>query len=440
MGKIFMKRNVKRVITLVLAASILTACGQQAEKKADVVEIESKTDTRFWDYPKAHTYDRTLAQGVNNFAYDMSEQLAEGGGNYFFSPYSICVALSVLDNGAQGETKSQIEQLLGITDLTEWNMQMGRFIEAKQSKKALLTSANSIWIDGQSELSDQLYESYLPLVKNYYHTSMYQADFEKNAAKVKEQMDQWVSENTDGLIESCEAAPDADTVLTLMNAVYFYGEWKWPFKDGTYEQTFYGTERESEVDVMYQHYLGLHYYVSDGLRGISLPYGNGDRVMTILIASKTGKEDISKDLEQTAADIFGAMSTEEKNDFLDKLLTGEKKHIQTVGLPKFEMEYSVTQMGSLLQEMGMEDAFDERQAEFPGIGEIYVSEVAHKAKIEVNELGSRAAATTEMLGEATDESEEEIIYFIVKQPFLFMIQDTETGMILFMGQVNNLNE
>lgn len=440
MRKIIMKYNLKRVIALVLAASILTACGQRAEKKADVMEIESKEDIRLGDYPKAHTYDRTLAQGVNNFAYDMSEYLAEGGENYFFSPYSICVALSVLDNGAQGETKSQIEQLLGITDLTEWNMQMGRFIEAKQSKKALLTGANSIWVDGQFELSDQLYKSYLPLVKNYYHASMYQADFEKNAAKVKEQMDQWVSENTDGLIESCEAAPDADTVLTLMNAVYFYGEWKWPFEAGINKWMFYGTEEENEVDVMFLSDCWLHYYVSDGLEAISLPYGNGSRVMNILIPVESGK-DQPKDFEQTAAGIFGAMSTEEKNNFLDKLLTGEEKWISGIRLPKFSMEYSVPQMDSLLQEMGMKNAFNDRLADFPGIGEIYVSEVAHKAKIEVNELGSRAAAVTEDASEAaSDEPEREIIHFIVDQPFLFMIQDTETGMILFMGQVNNLTE
>lgn len=438
MRKILRKRNYKRIMTLVLTAFILTACGQQEEKE-ETIRIQSKADVSLLDYPGASSFDRTLTQGINNFAYSMSGQLAESGENYFFSPYSICVSLSVLDNAAQGETKSQIEQMLGISDLMDWNMQMELFMETGQSKKALLTSANSIWIDQRFELSEELYENYLPLVENYYRASMYQADFEKDSAEVKKQMDQWVSENTDGMINSCGEDLDADTALALMNAVYFYGEWKWPFEAGTNKWVFYGTEEENEVDVMFLGDCWMHYYVSDGLRAISLPYGNGSRVMNILIPVGNG-EDQPKNFEQTAAGIFGAMSTEEKNDFLDNLLTGEEKWITTIRLPKFSMEYRVLQMSSLLQKMGMKNAFNERLADFPGIGEIYVTDVTHKAKIEVDELGSRAAAVTEDASApaSEDEPEIEIIRFIVDQPFLFMIQDTETGIILFMGQVNNL--
>ena len=311
-------------------------------------------------------------------------------------------------------------------------------MEMGQSKKALLTSANSIWIDQRFELSEELYENYLPLVENYYRASMYQADFAKDSAEVKKQLDQWVSENTDGMIESYGQEPDADTVLALMNAVYFYGEWKWPFHAGAKQWIFYGTEEENEVDVMFLSDCWMHYYVSDGLRAISLPYGNENRVMNILIPVGNG-EDRPKEFEQTAAGIFGAMSTEQKNSFLDNLLTGEKKWITTIRLPKFSMEYRVPQMSSLLQEMGMENAFNERLADFPGFGEIYVTDVAHKAKIEVDELGSRAAAVADSSASTAEEEPEiEIIHFIVDQPFLFMIQDTETGIILFMGQVNNL--
>lgn len=438
MRKILRKRNFKGILTLVLIAFILTACGQP-EGKEETIRLQSKTDIRLLDYPGASSYDRTLTQGINNFAYGMSAQLAESGENYFFSPYSICVSLSVIDNAAQGETKSQMEQMLGISNLMDWNMQMELFMETGQSKKALLTSANSIWIDQRFELSEELYENYLPLVENYYRASMYQADFAKDSTEVKKQMDQWVSENTDGMIESCGQEPDADTALALMNAVYFYGEWKRPFHAGTKQWIFYGTEEENEVDVMFLGDCWMHYYVSDGLEAISLPYGNGSRVMNILIPVGNG-EDQPKDYEQTAAGIFGAMSTEEKNSFLDNLLTGEKKWITTIRLPKFSMEYRVPQMSSLLQEMGMENAFNDRLADFPGIGEIYVTDVSHKAKIEVDELGSRAAAVTEEASAlaAEEEPEIEIIHFIVDQPFLFMIQDTETGIILFMGQVNNL--
>ncbi len=438
MRKMLRKRNFKRIMALILTAFILTACGQKAGEESNI-RIQSKADVRLLDYPGASSYDQTLTQGINNFAYNMSAHLAESGENYFFSPYSICASLSVLDNAAQGETKSQIEQMLGISNLMDWNMQMELFMETGQSKKAMLTSANSIWVDKKFDLSEELYENYLPLVENYYRASMYQADFAKDSAELKKQMDQWVTENTAGMINSCGQEPDTNTALALINAVYFYGEWKRPFHAGTKQWMFYGTEEENEVDVMFLSDCGMHYYVSDGLRAISLPYGNGSKVMNILIPVGNGK-DQPKDFEQTAAGIFGAMSTEEKNSFLDNLLTGEKKWITTIRLPKFSMEYRVPQMSSLLQRMGMENAFNDRLADFQGIGEVYVTDVMHKAKIEVDELGSRAAAVTEdaWAVASEDEPEIEIIRFIVDQPFLFMIQDTETGIILFMGQVNNL--
>ncbi|MCM1126024.1 MAG: hypothetical protein NC429_06080 [Lachnospiraceae bacterium] len=428
----------KRIIILVLAVFILMACGQQDEEK-QTIRIQSQADVRLPDYPGAGSYDRTLTQGINYFAYEMSTHLAESGENYFFSPYSICVSLSILDNAAQGETKSQMEQMLGISDLMDWNMQMEFFREMGQSKEAMLTSADSIWVDQKLELSEELRENYLPLVENYYNAAVYQADFTNASPEVKKQMDQWVSENTNGMIKSCGEEPDANTALALINAVYFYGEWKSPFDAAVNKWMFYGTEGENEVDVMYLYDCWLHYYVSDGLRAVSLPYGNGSRVMNILIPADDG-ENQPKDSNQTAADIFGAMSAEEKTSFLDNLLTGNGKLIQVVRLPKFSMEYCVPQMGSLLREMGMENAFHDRLADFPGIGEVSVTDIMHKAKIEVDELGSRAAAVTEDSSAAAseDEEEREIIRFIVDHPFLFMIQDTETGIILFMGQVNNL--
>ncbi|MBD5395414.1 MAG: serpin family protein [Lachnospiraceae bacterium] len=108
MRKILRKHSFKRIMALVLTTFILTACGQQ-EGKEETIRIQSKADVRLLDYPGASSFDQTLTQGINNFAYNMSAHLAESGENYFFSPYSICVALSVLDNAAQGETKSQME-------------------------------------------------------------------------------------------------------------------------------------------------------------------------------------------------------------------------------------------------------------------------------------------------------------------------------------------
>lgn len=141
-------------MTALLTGSLL-ACGNQGasgggqevvsegngmEKTGEVTRISSQTrdngdgtmTSGIAEYPVAEELDDTLMQGVNHLAYRMSEQLAVDGGNYFFSPYSISSALTLLDNAAEGKTKEQMEELLGISDLRNWNMQLSCYMEKEQ--------------------------------------------------------------------------------------------------------------------------------------------------------------------------------------------------------------------------------------------------------------------------------------------------------------------
>ena len=371
-------------------------------------------------------------QGINNFAYDMSGYLEAAGDNYFFSPYSLSMALTILDNASEGETKSQIESLFDIADIQDWNMQLSLYMNKEQTEQALITSANSLWIDKQYALSDRGYESYLPLVEFYYDAQIYNADFKNDPDGTKDIINQWVSENTNGMIKNFKQDVNKDICLSIINAVYFYGEWLWPFRaEATGQEPFYGKSGETTVDMMRNGAIYLSYYESNGIRGLSMPYGDGSKVMNILIPS----EDAGKPIEE----LFGNLSEDEKNQFLIKLMNSKTSYIQSIFLPKFSMDYSVDGLIDILKKMGMVNAFDWRLADFPGIGdEIYVVEASHVAKLEVDELGSRAAAVTEF---GTDAGSslimEELIEFIVNQPFIFFIQDKETGIILFMGKVND---
>lgn len=432
------------IAAAIMIAGAMTACAAAGEKEtSEAARISAQNRDNgdgtatsvIAEYPTANTDNHTLMQGINSFAYDMSGYLEVYSGNYFFSPYSLGMALTILDNATEGETKSQIESLFDIADIQDWNMQLSLYMNKEQQEQAFITSANSLWIDKQYTLSDRGYESYLPLVEFYYDAQIYQADFKNNPNGTKELINQWVSENTNGMIKNFKQDINPDIRLSIINAVYFYGEWLWPFREeATGQEPFYGKSGETTVDMMRNGAIHLSYYESGGIRGLNMPYGDGSVVMNILLPS----EDAGKPIEE----LFGNLSEDEKNQFLTKLMNSKTSYIQSIWLPKFSMDYSVDDLIDILKEMGMVNAFDWRLAEFPGIGdEIYVVDASHVAKLEVDEQGSRATAVTEFdtdTGSAFNM--EESIEFIVDQPFIFFIQDKETGVILFMGQVNDFED
>lgn len=436
-----MRSRICCITAAIMFAVSMTACAAAGDKETNEATRISAQNRDNGDgtatsiiaeYPTADTENHTLMQGINSFAYDMSGYLDTNSGNYFFSPYSLGTALTILDNAAEGETKSQIESLFDIEDIQDWNMQLSLYKNKEQSEQAFITSANSLWIDKQYTLSDRGYESYLPLVEFYYDAQIYNADFKNDPEETKDLINQWVLENTNGMIKNFKQDVDTETRLSIINAVYFYGEWSWPFMaEDTGKEPFYGKSWKTTVDMMRNSEMHLSYYESDGIRGLSLPYGDGSKVMNILLPT----EDAGQPIEE----LFGNLSEDEKNQFLTKLMNSEKSYIQRICLPKFSMDYSVDGLIDILKEMGMVNTFDGSLADFPGIGdEIYVVDASHVAKLEVDELGSRAAAVTEFA--TTDGCSpimEESIEFIVNQPFIFFIQDKETGIILFMGQVND---
>ena len=432
----------------VLLTGALAACGsrtgnqegQRMAENQEVVRISAKQQDNgdgtmtsvIAEYPTAEKLDRTLMQGVNHLAYDMAQQLTEAGGNYFFSPYSISSALTLLDNAAEGETKAQMEAVLGITDIENWNMQLAYYMDMAQPEEAKITSANSLWFDMQFTPSEQAYTQYLPLVEFYYDAQLYQADFQNAPGETADRINEWIEAETDGMICDYLSDVERDTVLALFNAVYFYGEWSAPFMaQMTTQEVFHGAQGDTTVDMMHQSELWLSYYEQGNLRGISLPYGDGSKVMNVLLpADGSGA---------TAAELFAALSEEEKNAFLQNVMNAESSWVEMLQLPKFSMNYKVGDFKDVLESLGMTDAFCAGVAQFPGIGDVYISGAGHMAVLEVDEMGSRAAALTEMMMKnCALVQEENAVRFMVDQPFLFFIQDKETGMILFMGQVNDL--
>lgn len=371
-----------------------------------------------------------LKNGINEFSMNMYSALPADK-NIFYSPYSIASALSMLDVGAGGTTKNELENALGITDLDEWNDEMKAYLSKDWSQNTFVNTANSVWMNKGTTWAANINSDFLTPAKDYYSGEIYEADFDGQADKVVQNVNNWVSDNTNKMIPEILKEIPGGTVMMLINAVYFEGKWDTPFtEDKTFQSSFYGTDKESVVDMM--HLYGEHFaYMDNGkIKGITLSY-DGDNVVMKVFMPTADDGDINK--------LFDKLSNEEKQKLIDSLDDASNVEIDTLQLPKFTDEQSIDGLDDILKNMGIQSAYSE-SADFSKIADgIAVSSVNHKAKVIVDENGTKAAAETDiMIKETAMMPSEETYNFIVDKPFVYVIEDQSTGMILFMGRVNSL--
>jgi serpin B len=398
------------------------------------------------DVTEVETIDKTYVTGLNTFAYGIFSELT-GEENVFIAPYSISLALSMLYNGADKETRTEMAKLLGydqLKDYTEdYNELANRYMNAnsKYLRKALQKSdpkveikiANSIWLAENAIFQDTIETALLAPVRNYYSSDIFRVDFADD--KTLDQVNQWVSDNTDAMIDPfLEKFQDKEALrLFLVNAIYFNGKWSNPFSpEDTRAQSFQGLTNVSSVDMMYMFDQEYRYLNVNGLRGIEIPYGNETLVMNLLIPEDTANTAINQ--------VYSKLSAIEVDQYLKQLDEVAKTEIGTLAVPKFEMEYGTVSFNEALRELGMKRAFEEGNANFGLIGDdLFVSMVGHKAKIKVEEWGTKAAAATSVEINTTAAQVEEPLCFIVDVPFIFFIRDKQSDTILFMGEMNNMD-
>lgn len=379
-------------------------------------------------FAEEYKKETMFSEGVNQLASDIYGEM-ETEENVFFSPYSISVALSMLNLEADGETKAQIEDMLGIEDMDEWNKQVSEYIKKNDREGAVVETANGMWISEELELSKDAQKEVLDPLKEFFEGEVTQADMKKDREKILEEINGWVSDHTDGMIDPfLEELPNG-TASMLINAVYFDGKWSMPFdEERTEKSTFYGSEKEAEIDMMAQE--GTFFYLeNEEYQAIQLPYGDGSVVMNIVLPKDTDKpiEQWYKDLGKDQTEIWQELNEAETAD------------MKVVKIPKFALECSIPDLDNIMKELGMTDAYSE-EADFSRLAEnIQVDSMLHKAKLEVSEQYTKASAATGIISKMTAIiEEEEKPEFVADHPFMFTIQDKENDMILFMGHVNQL--
>lgn len=404
--------KIRSLLAVLMAAVMCAACAGPA-----------------WAAKSAKAKAPTMADSVNTLNWTLYDAMADTK-NLFYSPYSIESALALADAGAQGETKAQMEKVMGITDFDAFLKDYKAYISKEQSETAKLTTANGIWINTMRLGKDEIKASYL---KNVKENMGAEARAEAFDGKTADEISRWVKDATDGFIGDYKPIVSSDTVVDLINAIYFYGEWSRPFsKNDTYKEDFTSVDgTKSSVDMMHLREGAMRYYSNGKFRGLELPYKDGTIAMDLVLPAGDSALDVAKQWSQVSA--------AERSAFLDALGKAEPDLLSELALPKFSFDNTINSLPGILQRAGMVDAFEGGKANFESMARgVYITDIQHRAKIEVDEKGSKAAAVTEIVMEKAMLMPADSIRFRCDRPFLYFIRDTENGMILFTGIVNRL--
>lgn len=416
-------------------------------KNIIIERMSSAENSKTTPAPSAGNVPTFAPNGDNAFAYKLNAEL-KSDNNYMFSPFSIKTALAMAANAAEDYTQSEILDAIGVEDLSEFNSRTKTLLERyaggfdydeyerlanklmtgnaddeesdkyweleRQLRNGVgneLSIANSIWVnDGYYPGQNVRFKSdFEDIIREYYGGTSEVV----SSGDAVQRINEWTSEKTHGKINSITG--NSDFLAALVNAVYFKGAWENEFSEyATEKGVFHNADgKDSETDFM--HDTGYYrVYIAENVSMIELPYRGGSTAMYI---SLDNGEYINHDQR------------------FEKL---ESAYVR-LALPKFKIEYSV-ELNDALESLGIKSAFSPAGARFgnmlnnvPGTDNVYIQNAVHKTYISVDEKGTEAAAVTGMMAGGSALPPEPI-EFIADRPFTFMIRDTKTGEILFMGR------
>lgn len=369
--------------------------------------------------------DTEFVRRNTEFAFKIFNQLNEEDeeNNIFISPISISTALAMTYQGAETTTKEAMAKVLEYydMDIEILNEDYKNLLQhlTKLDKKIELNMANSIWI----REGEPVNEDFLLINKKFYDALIKELDFSKNEAA--DIINHWISDTTNKKItEMIEPPISPDTLMYLINAVYFKGQWTRKFdKKNTYSAVFHAEDGSTQEVMMMTLDAEAEYGQGTDFQVVRLPYGNGHIAMYCILPKEgVSINDFTKSLNREKWDNIKSTIEEEDN--------------VVVNLPRFKLEYGIKSLKDSLKALGMKEAFSD-MADFSGIrNDVYIHDVFHKAVIEVNEEGSEAAAATVVEMRVTSVAEP--IIFSADRPFIFVIADDNTGTILFIGKVHHL--
>jgi serpin B len=363
----------------------------------------------------------SLIESENSFAFDIFREIlksAPASKNVIISPLSISYALSMTLNGANSATRDSMIKALRMKNITigEQNQSYKDLTAALLSvdKRVLMSIANSVWIENNFVVK----KPFTDVLAGFYGAESKSFDIADPNAPAK--MNAWIESKTNGLIKNMIDRLEDNTVMLLINAIYFKGKWNIQFdKNETTTRTFTRTDG-SNVNAPTMHQTETQkVYLGNGYTFAELAYGQGNFVIDILLPDNNNLTSVTPLLTDTGfKNMENNLAAKEVNFYLPCFKYGYKKTLKEV-----------------LSLMGMHNAFTDA-ADFSNISDLslLIDEVTHQAFIETNEEGTEAAAAT-VVGIRTTSAGPEPLVIDINRPFIYIIRETTTNSILFMGKV-----
>ena len=371
---------------------------------------------------KPQTVNSKLVTANTTFGFKLFSEVLkqEGNQNVFVSPSSVAIALSMVYNGASGETQEQMAKTLelqgmSLNELNQGNADLKALLENPDSG-VQLAIANSLW----ARQGVPFQPAFMQRNQKFYGAQVTALDFAAPSAIAT--INNWVKENTRGKISQIVDSLKPDDVVFLINAIYFKGNWAKAFnKSDTANKPFYRVDGSQTRHPMMAQTGRYKYYETDQFQAVSLPYGKKRVSMYVFLPKKASN----------LSDFTKTLTAENWQQWMSRFRTQSG----SVQVPRFKLEYDV-ELKKALSALGMSIAFTPK-ATFDELSTVStkIDQVKHKTFVEVNEEGTEAAAATSIGIVATSMPMNEPFQMVADRPFFCAICDDKTGTVLFMGTI-----
>lgn len=419
-----MKREMTKLLmlsgTIMLATSCSTANKSVSSEEASRPQTNKEYENMDAEYLTLTDAQDSIIAKNNTFAVKLFEKTAKMQSTVI-SPVSVSYLMAMLANGANGQTKADIMKALQLEekDLDEMNALYKMMIQrcGNTDKGTTLNIANYFAMNKEVKLED----AYTNKMKNIYNAGIESLDF--TSQKTTAHINNWCKKNTNGMIPSIIDKVDANASAYIMNAIFFNGTWADKFsKSQTKNENFRGYTRDITMVPMMHKSDKLLYWGNDMYTAVRIPYSNSSYTMTVMLPNE-------------GVSIDEMLKTMEDAD-LTAWRQDAEQCIVDLKLPRFTTEADVT-LNNIISELGAANIFNSN-ADFTNIAKsnMFVSQMFQKAKIEVSEEGTKAAAVTAaiMTMSALPTEEPKHVTFHANRPFVYMITEANTNAIFFMGQ------
>ncbi|MBR5534457.1 MAG: serpin family protein [Ruminiclostridium sp.] len=359
---------------------------------------------------------------VNDFSVRLFQKTMEEGENTLISPLSVLSALAMTANGAEGDTLNQMEEVFGLS-VPELNNWLHEWRVCLENYEATVKTANSLWFRTDSI---RVEEDFLQNCVKWYEAEVYQAPFDDTTLR---DINLWVEEKTEGMIPEMVQELSSDTVMCLVNAQVFDGEWQRIYYDYQVGEDAFITEDGIRQDAEFM-YSDEDFYWEDDLSTGVMKYYDGDAYAFVGLLPKEGIT-----LEEYVDSLTG--------ERLREIIDGFQSAVVSTKIPKFRTE-TTADLNQTLIDMGMNDLFDQSFADLSGIGQtetgmLYVNQVLHKTFINVDEKGTQAGAATMVAAGEGASMIEDLKEVHLDRPFLYMIVDIRKDVPLFIGTLSQIS-